>query len=120
MWKAQVKIWLVSIGGAVVSLVLFVYGIRLLISPNDPSSAELYILAFGSMFCGIFTIASPAYIPRKFMLGGVLMLLGFYFFGRADGFIERAWIIRSLGLGSLIGSGVMVYVTYLAGKKIHY
>jgi hypothetical protein len=54
------------------------------------------------------------------MLGGVLMLLGFYFFGRADGFIERAWIIRSLGLGSLIGSGVMVYVTYLAGKKIHY
>lgn len=120
MWKAQVKIWLVSIGGAVVALVLFVYGIRLLLAPNDPSSTELYILAFGSFLSGIFTIASPAYIPRKFLLGGVLMLLGIYFFGRADGFIERAWIIRTLGLGSIVGAGVMVYVTYLAGKKIHY
>lgn len=119
MWKAEVKIWLVSIGGAVVALFLFFYGLRLLLAPNDPSSTEMYLLALGSMFCGIFTIASPAYIPRKFMLGGSLMLLGVYFFGRATGTIERAWMIRSLGVASIIGAGVMVYVTYLAGKKIH-
>lgn len=119
MWKAEVKIWLVSIGGAIIALFLFFYGLRLLLVPNDPSSAEMYILAMGSMFCGIFTFASQLHIPRKFMVSGFLMLLGVYFFGRATGTIERAWIIRSLGLASIIGAAVMIYVTYLAGKKIH-
>lgn len=112
------KVWLLSIGGAIVALVLFFFGIKFLIRPNDATDWQLLLLGVISAFSGIFTISAQIYIPRKYLVGSGLILLAVYFFLRATGAIEGALLMRLLGALSILASGLMVYVTYLAENKI--
>ncbi len=120
MRKAQLKIWLLSIGGAIVAVFLIYHGFKLLFRPNDASDWQLFFLGVGCVLTSVFTLAAQVYVPKKYKISGALMFLGIYFFARATGIIEGAWFMRFLGLASLIGAGLIVYVTYLGGKKIHF
>lgn len=114
----QLKIWLLAIGGAIVALFLLFFGVKFLSAPNDAEDWQLILLGIGSVLSGVFTIAAQIYIPRKYMAGAILILLGIYFFARATGTIDGAWFMRLLGLASLVGCGVIIYVTYIATGKI--
>lgn len=96
----------------------FFFGIKFLIRPNDATDWQLLLLGVISAFSGIFTISAQIYIPRKYLVGSGLILLAVYFFLRATGAIEGALLMRLLGALSILASGLMVYVTYLAENKI--
>ncbi len=112
------KIWLFSIGGAIVSLLLLLFGLKFLVKPNDAPDWQLLLLAALCVFFAVSLIASKIYIPKKYKLSVLLVLLAFYFCARATGTIEGAWLMRILGLLSVGASGVIIYVTYLAENKI--
>lgn len=113
-----IKIWLLAIGGAIVALLLLIFGTRFLIRPNDATDGQLFLLGIISGFAGIFTLAAQMYIPKKYMIGSSLILLAVYFFARAYGVIEGAILMRIIGLASLLAASLMVYVTYLAENKL--
>jgi hypothetical protein len=113
-----IKIWLLAIGGAIVALLLLIFGTRFLIRPNDATDGQLFLLGIISGFAGIFTLAAQMYIPKKYMIGSSLILLAVYFFARATGVIEVDILMRIIGLASLLAASLMVYVTYLAENKL--
>lgn len=118
MRTVKLKIWLMSIGGAIVALFLFFFGLKFLFRPNDATDWQLFLLTIISVLSGVFTLAAQIFIPRKFMIGTTLILLGVYFALRATGAIHGAWLMRILGILSLLGASLIIYVTYLAENKI--
>lgn len=115
---ALMKIWLFSIGGAIVSILLLLFGLKFLVMPNDAPDWQLLLLASVCIFFSVALMASKIYIPKKYKISALLVVLAFYFCARATGAIEGAWLMRILGMLSLIASGVIMYITYMAESKI--
>lgn len=115
---ALIKIWLLSIGGAVISLILLFFGLKFLVTPNDATDWQLLLLASLCVFFSVLLLSVKIYIPKKYKISALFVLLAFYFCARAVGAIEGAWLMRILGILSIGASGIIVYVTYLTENKI--
>lgn len=80
---------------------------------RDLSSTALFIMGVAAVLTGVFVLAGQ--VTRKLQVGGVLVLLGMYFFARAAGVIKQSWLALVAGIAALAAAG---FLTYLAARRV--
>lgn len=103
------KTWLLFIAGLLISMFLVWFGLRLLFSNFDASPTELFLMGVAAIVAGVYLL--PDKFPHASSLGLCLLLVGIYYFARAAGVFERGWLVHLLGLASLAGAVILIYIT---------
>jgi len=96
--------------GIVIAIFLVWFGLQFLFFDNQASPGVLFLLGIGFTLGGVFTLTS--FLPKKIYISGALIVAGLYYFGRASGQIEGAWIAKLLGIASLVAAVLVVYVFF--------
>ena len=86
------------------------FGWRLLLADNYPSSTELFLLGCGCVLSGVFALSST--LPNREIWTVALIFVGGYYFARAGGVIDGAWLARLLGLASIAAAIIMTYIAF--------
>ncbi len=102
-------LWFIFACSFVLAFFLVWFGLYLLTFNQTLSSGVYYLLAIISILTGVFTITNAS--KAALMVFGSLMLVGFYFIARGNGFLEAAWLSRLAGLASLVAACLVVYIT---------
>jgi hypothetical protein len=100
--------------GMLFSLLLVVFGSRMLFYPaDDINGLVLLLLGLGLVLGSVF-IFIPSYSDwRLFVL---IIGIGFYFCIRAAGGIDIPWLARLLGIASWIAAAILLYITWPTKK----
>jgi len=117
---SEFKKWLVVIGAAVLCVALIWFGWRLITVPAVTSVGVLFVMGCAAVLGGVFVLGNPEGKARQ--LGVILLLVGCYYFARAAGWFEHAWLTRALGVASLVAAAVVGYValkTVQAKPAVH-
>lgn len=91
------------------------FGLRLLLANSITSDTILFIFGIASTLAGVFALSGK--FSGRVVASLLLIAVGMYFFARAWGFVENSWLIRLLGLASILAAGVVVYVTMPRSTK---
>jgi hypothetical protein len=103
---------LILVGAMILNVFLVWFGFKLLLGHEDSSKGALFLLGCVSTLAGVFALSSS--LPNNQIWTIVLILVGVYFFARADGMISGPWLSRLLGLASL---GAACLITYIAWPR---
>lgn len=98
------KLFYVSLA-LLTTLILFIFGAKLLFTPNDVVSDAQFILAGFILLIGGICAVSLRDLNRGWLGGVATLALSFYLFARASGSIEYPWlahVMRGGGLGRCI------------------
>ena len=108
-----IKRTLVIIAACVIALLLAWIGIRFLFVSNDTlNDTQSFVLGIFLVLGGIIVISSAAVIQGALWIGAMLIVFGFYLFGRTAGMIGYPWLAKILGLMFLCAAGMLVYVVW--------
>ena len=105
----EIRKWLLVIMAAF-AFVLFVwFGWRLLTAPTAATTTETFILGCLASLLGLVIFS----VPGQFRYWGLaLFVVGLYYFARSSGTISHGWLIRVLGIASLVAAGIVAYLTW--------
>jgi hypothetical protein len=103
------------IGVVILDVFLVWFGVRLLRADNSLTDIQMFLLGCGLTLWGVFMLSSN--IPNKEIFTVSLVLVGFYYFARVAGIIERGWLIKLLGLASIAAAGLLLYTTIPRSNK---
>jgi hypothetical protein len=114
MGKLSLKQFLILVGAMIINIFLVWFGAKLLFTQNLVTDTQLFWLGFASTIAGVFALSSNFKMKGK--LGAILVLLGVYYFARADGIIKGAWLARLLGLASILAAAILLYIALPPNK----
>lgn len=110
-WK-QVKQYYIFGLALLVAVFLVWFGSKFLfISGDSWNSTQLFATGVILVLAGVFTVSSPS-LGNAWLVGGLLMAVGFFMFARAAGVIEHAWIAKSIGIASWGAAGLITYIAF--------
>lgn len=75
------------------------------------SSNQLFAAGIILVFSGIFVVSSQG-LGNNWLVGGFLILCGFFMLARSVGIIEYAWLSKIIGISSWIAAALMAYITF--------
>jgi hypothetical protein len=105
----EIKKWLVVIVAAIAFVLFMWFGWRLLTAPAAATATQMFILGCLASLGGLVIFG----VPSKFRFWGLaLFLVGVYYFARASGTFTSAWLIRVLGIASLVAAAMVGYLTW--------
>jgi ammonia channel protein AmtB len=110
MEQYDLKHFLLLIAAMILNVFFVWFGFKFLLGNNDFSKGGLFLMGCISTLAGVFALSSS--LPNNQIWTIVLILVGVYFFARADGIIEGAWLSRLLGLASLVAAGIITYIAW--------
>jgi len=108
--KQHIGSWPMFALGIIIAIFLVWFGLQFLFFNNQASPGVLFLLGIGFTLGGVFSLTSP--IPKKIYISSALVLAGLYYFGRASGQIEGAWLAKLLGIASLVAAVIVVYIFF--------
>jgi hypothetical protein len=109
MNSISVRQFLLLVGVMIIDIFLVWFGFKLLLANNDASRGQLFLVGCAAVLSGVFALSSQ--LPKREIWSIALILVGVYYFARADGIISNPILSRLLGLVSI---GAAVLLTYIA------